>query len=247
MTIPATTIDGLLNRRVTLEQPAKGYRVAIDTVLLAASVPARAGEFILDIGCGVGGASLCVACRVPGLNGLGIDIQAGLVTLFRRNIAANKFATGFEAQEADITQSRPSGLFDHVLMNPPFHEEARHDVSPDPVKQTANSQMATDLGLWIIAGMAALKKGGTLSLIHRSSRLEEILEHLRKDFGAAEILPLLPRRGEGPKRLIIRAQKGGVFAPRPCLPLVLHKEEGGYTEAADAILRECQPLVFQSP
>ncbi len=34
-----TTFDGLLNKRIWLEQPAEGFRIAVDTVLLAAAVP----------------------------------------------------------------------------------------------------------------------------------------------------------------------------------------------------------------
>ena len=42
--IPAVSEDALLGGRVRLRQPVAGYRVAIDPVLLAAAVPAAAGE-----------------------------------------------------------------------------------------------------------------------------------------------------------------------------------------------------------
>ena len=44
--IPQTTEDGFLGGRLSLLQPAKGYRAGIDAVLLAASIPARKGEQI---------------------------------------------------------------------------------------------------------------------------------------------------------------------------------------------------------
>ena len=63
---PATVSEGtLLGGRVKLRQPVAGYRVAIDPVFLAAAVPATAGDRILDIGCGAGAASVCLAARVP--------------------------------------------------------------------------------------------------------------------------------------------------------------------------------------
>ena len=58
------TEDKLLDGRVTLLQPRKGYRVAIDPVLLAAAVPARLGDHVLDLGSGTGAASLCLAARL---------------------------------------------------------------------------------------------------------------------------------------------------------------------------------------
>jgi tRNA1(Val) A37 N6-methylase TrmN6 len=69
----ALTEDTLLGGRVRLRQPASGYRVAIDPVLLAAAVPAVSGETALDIGCGTGAAALCLAVRVPGVRVIGIS------------------------------------------------------------------------------------------------------------------------------------------------------------------------------
>ncbi|MCC7428595.1 MAG: methyltransferase, partial [Alphaproteobacteria bacterium] len=50
--------DRLLGGRVVLRQPVRGYRAAIDPVLLAAFVPARAGEHVLEGGIGAGAAAL---------------------------------------------------------------------------------------------------------------------------------------------------------------------------------------------
>ena len=60
-----TTVDHLLNGRVALEQPRDGYRVAIDPVFLAAAVPAKSGNKILELGVGTGAAALCLLARIP--------------------------------------------------------------------------------------------------------------------------------------------------------------------------------------
>ena len=83
------TDDRLLGGRVALYQPAAGYRAAIDPVLLAASIPAREGETVLEIGAGVGGAALCLAARVPGIVVHGLEIQADLVDVAALNIDRN--------------------------------------------------------------------------------------------------------------------------------------------------------------
>jgi hypothetical protein len=62
---PTFTEDRLLGGRIRLNQPAAGYRVAIDPVFLAAAVPAEPHQLVLDVGCGAGGAMLCLAARVP--------------------------------------------------------------------------------------------------------------------------------------------------------------------------------------
>lgn len=243
----STTLDGILNGRVALEQPVKGYRVAIDTVLLASAVPALRGDRILDLGCGVGGAMICVAARVAGVEGLGLDVQGELVALAYRNIKRNDFASGLEAKVGDAT-SLPSelrGTFDHVLMNPPFHSENGHDVSPDKSKRMANTEKEGDLSLWLRSAEAALKTSGTLTLIHRADREADILLFLGPSFGEIDLLPLLPKESATPKRLIVRARKNAPLVNKRCNPLILHKDPGGYTEEAEALLRGGKDMPFR--
>lgn len=76
-----TTMDTLLNGQILLEQPQEGYRVAIDPIFLAASVPAHSGETVLDIGTGVGAALLCLAHRAPDVRIVGLEIQQELARL----------------------------------------------------------------------------------------------------------------------------------------------------------------------
>ncbi len=244
-----TTLDGMLNRRVALEQPKDGFRVAVDTVLLAASVPARAGERCLDFGCGAGGAMLCLAVRVPGLRITGIELQPELAALCRRNIARNAWAEGLDVREGDVTDLPPALAAewgaDHVFMNPPYHEAARHDVSARADRRIANTEKEGDLARWIAAAARALKTGGMLTLIHRADRLEEIIRWSETHFGGIEILPVLPREGAAAGRVILRAKKGAAPAPpRHARPLVLHGPGGGYTPEADDILRHAQAAGF---
>jgi tRNA1(Val) A37 N6-methylase TrmN6 len=243
----STTLDGILNSRVMLEQPAAGYRIAVDTILLAAAVPALAGDRILDLGCGVGGAMLCVACRVPKIKGLGLEILDELVELCHHNIGRNAFGAGLLVRRDDATSLSPDlqGDFDHVLMNPPYHEEKRHDASPNNLKHVANIEKAGDLALWIKSAEGALKPSGTLTIIHRADRGCEILSLLKSAFGEIEVLPLLPHRGTKPKRMIIRARKDALFMVKECAPLVLHKDTGPYTEETDALLRNCEAALFR--
>ena len=46
----ALTRDALLGGKLHLWQPQKGYRAGVDPVLLAATVPAQAGDSLLDLG-----------------------------------------------------------------------------------------------------------------------------------------------------------------------------------------------------
>jgi tRNA1(Val) A37 N6-methylase TrmN6 len=236
----AVTEDGLLGGRVRLLQPKHGYRVAVDAVLLAAATDAQPGERVLDLGAGVGAVGLCLANRVPGCRIVGIELQAPLVELAERNAQLNGMSDRVRTIRHDLAQPLTSdlGLFDHVATNPPYLPAAVADPSPDPIKALATVESSADLARWLeIATTAAT---ATVTLIHRSDRLAEIVAGLERH-GWADIViqPLTPVR-----RVVVRARPSVHTRRREAPPFLLHRPEGGYTEQAEAILRHAAPLAF---
>ncbi len=239
----AATEDRLLGGRVVLRQPAVGYRAAIDPVLLAAAVPAPngAGAHVLDAGCGVGAAALCLAVRRPDCRVVGVEIQPALAALARVNAQATGVADRVTIIAGDIA-STPATLaaasFDHVMANPPFHEVGRHTPPPDAAKALANVERGTTLGDWIDGCHRLLRPTAWLTLIHRADRIDEICARLYSRFGAVEVVPLWPRQGRPARRVIVRARKGVRSPAAVSSGLVLHESDGRYTSEAEAILRD---------
>lgn len=165
--------DGFLGGRLQLLQPVRGYRAATDPVLLAAFTPARPGERVLDLGCGAGTASLCLAARVAGLDLHGIELQPAYARLARRNATDNCVA--LTVHDGDLTRP-PAALkalvFDQVLTNPPFHAGGAVTPPADLGRDQAHREQVP-LGDWIAAGLRRLRPGGHLTLIHRAERLAE--------------------------------------------------------------------------
>ncbi|HET9018931.1 MAG TPA: SAM-dependent methyltransferase, partial [Acetobacteraceae bacterium] len=93
----------LLGGRVHHTQLAEGHRTGIEPVLLAASIPAMHGARVLEGGTGSGAGLLCLAARVQGIAGVGIERDPALAALARANIAANGFA-GLAVLEGDLTK-----------------------------------------------------------------------------------------------------------------------------------------------
>lgn len=237
---PGVSADALLDGHVRLLQPVAGYRVAIDPVLLAAAVPAAAGDAVLDIGCGVGAAALCLAHRLAGARVTGIDSDAALVRLANENIALNGLGDRVQAMSGDLLRPPPRlepGSFDHVMANPPFLLADRVTAPAHPGRKTAQLEGAADLAAWVRFALAMLRAKGSFTLIHRADRLDAVLAQLSGRAGDIAVLPLWPGLGKPAKRVLVRARKGVATPLRLLAGLVLHEADGRFTEAADAVLR----------
>jgi len=231
--------ETFLGGRVRVTQPQTGFRSGLDAVMLAAAVPASAGQTALELGSGAGTASLCLAARVPGLAVTGVEIDESLVTLSCENAATNGVDATFTT--ADIFALPPALKrdFDHVLANPPFHGEGQ--VSPDAARATALMDGGA-LQDWLRVGLQRTVSGGYFTVILRADRLNEALAALPQKGVCA--YPLWPRAGEAPKRVIVQARKGSA-APFALLPgLVLHQADGAWTSETDAVLRRGTALAL---
>ena len=240
--------DALLGGRLRFFQPRHGYRVAIDPVLLAAATAVPGDASVLDAGTGSGAAALCLAARCTGVRVTGIEREAGLLALARRNVAANDLSARVALVAGDLL-APPASLrapsFDAVMTNPPFHPAAA--ASRPATASRAAAHLATVApAVWFRACLARLRPGGELTLIHRAVALDAILAALDGRAGAVRICPLWPKAGVAARRVLVAARKGA-RGPLRLLPgLVLHEADGRFTPAADAIFRQGAELPLQA-
>jgi tRNA1(Val) A37 N6-methylase TrmN6 len=163
--------------------------------------------------------------------------------LARRNIAANGF-TGLQVLHGDLAALRPEGTFDHAFANPPWHAAAG-TASPDPDREAARRAAAGLFALWAARLAAPLRHRGTLSFVVAAAVLPDCLAAMTQaGCGSPTVLPLWPKPERAARLLLLRAVKGGRGPCRLLPGLLLHRPEGGYTEAAEAVLRDGAALPF---
>jgi tRNA1(Val) A37 N6-methylase TrmN6 len=236
----AVTEDAVLDGRVRLAQPARGYRAGLDAALLAAACDARAGERVIEPGCGAGGALLAAAARREGAAFVGVERDPEALALAQANIVRNGLEARVEAVAGDVGLGfRALGLapFDAALANPPFFDDPAALRGPAPERRGA--WLADDgLAAWLQFLSKAVTEGGTITLIHRADRLADILTGLQPKAGAFQVRAIQPFADAPAKRVLVRAVKTGK-APLRLLPaLVLHERDGGrHSAQAEAILR----------
>ena len=188
-------------------------------MLLAAAIPARPGDRVLEAGTGAGAGLMCLAARVPGITGIGVELDPAMADLARRNVAANGLP-GLEIRTGDIC-TLPLEGFDHAFANPPWHD-AGSTASPLPRRRLAKQAEDGELGAWMAALCRAVRPGGTVTLILPAASAAALGAHL----------PLLPKPGRPPKLALIRLGRELHAAP-----VILHQEDGSYTPQIEAVLR----------
>lgn len=238
-----TTHDTLLGGRVLLEQPrARGLRAGLDAVLLAAAVPARAGERVVEAGCGSGAGFLCLATRIPGLRVVAVEREASLAALADANARGNGVAA--EVVRGDVAErglGSRLGPVRHGFANPPYWPGGT--APPETLRARATHEQGAALEDWAAFLAAAIEVGGTATLILPAARFDAGVSALRgSGFGALTLLPLAPRAGMPAKRVLVQGRRGGRGPARVLPPFTLHGADGAFTAEAEAVLRDAAAL-----
>ena len=238
------TEDAILGGRVRIRQPARGYRVNVDTLLLAATLPdARiGGGRVAEPCCGVAAALLAVATgckREGGIEFVGIERDPLYARLARENVDLNGQAHRMNIVEADALDPHVDfGMFDRVLFNPPY--DSADEGRPPAEDKRAAFIADCPVGDWIKVWSNRMTAHSNLTLIHRAHRLGEILAALEGRLGGVEVFPVRPTADAKARRVIVRAHKGSRAPLKLFAGIDLHPADDSkdkYTPQAEAILR----------
>lgn len=238
--------DGhLLGGRVIYRQPVTGFRSGIEPVLLAASVPARAGEYVLEAGTGAGAALLCLSARIASVRATGVEINAMMAELAVANAGANGFSC-VEVIADRIETAVLDRAFDHAMANPPYHQLAG---TPSPVASRETAKRGSDalMVAWIGRLTGAVRDRGSLTLIVPAGMVPACLAAMDQCRCPCTILfPLWPKAGRAAKLVLLRGVKNARTPMRLTSGLVLHNPDGSFTVAAKAILLGGAALTLDS-
>ncbi len=236
------TEGGLLGNRLIYKQLQDGHRSGFEPVLLAACVPAQAGETVLEVGTGAGSALLCLGARVPGVRGVGVEREAALVELAAENFRINNLHDFSAIQGNAAALPFASQSFAHVLANPPWFNVAG-TASPDAKRDSAHRATPDLLAVWIAELGRVVRPKGSICLILPAASFAVAASQLRASkCGGISLIPLWPRAGQAAKMVILTATKASRAADKVHPGLVLHDDQG-ITPQAQAILRDGAALI----
>jgi tRNA1Val (adenine37-N6)-methyltransferase len=135
-----TTRDTLYAGSLTLEQPARGYRFNVDSLLLADFAGEKRATLCVDLGAGVGTVALALHHLGRARRVELVELDPDIAAIAGRNLALAGAPGDVHAH--DVANGLPRALrqrADLVVSNPPFFDPAAHRPASDPRAQRARS------------------------------------------------------------------------------------------------------------
>ncbi len=235
------TVDEILGGRLRMIQKKRGYRFSLDALLLAHFAALQEGDDLIDLGTGGGIIALVLAKRVRCGRVLGIDIQAELVAIAKRNVVLNGLAGQIEIRRGDVR--RPEFLcepqsFSAAVFNPPYRRLRSGRMNPDSEKAVARHEIAGTVEDFLAAAVYALRPEGRVYAIYPATRMVQLLARMRDFRIEPKRLRLVHSRPGGSGTFVlVEGVKEGREGLKVLMPLFIHEEQGGYTSEMTEIFR----------
>ncbi len=233
---PGERLDDLLTHQLKIIQSPELFSFSLDAVLLArfAAVPPKGR--ILDLCTGNGVIPMLLTTRTEATVD-GIEIQPRLADMARRSVGINNLDKRIHIIEGDLREWKPAGeLYDTVTVNPPYLPVASGDRKTNVHQAMARHEIGCKLEDVIAACARSVKVGGRVAMVHRPSRMADIVDLMRRyRLEPKRIRFVHPRRDAEANMILIEGTRDGRPEVRLLPPLIVYEEDGEYTRELLAV------------
>jgi tRNA1Val (adenine37-N6)-methyltransferase len=208
------TVDGLFDGQLICHQHRHGYRFSVDAVLLAHFCPVCAGGSILDLGCGSGIIGLILLYCYQDILVTGLEIQAGLAGLAKKNIQANHWVDRMNIVQGDARQPGrflAAESFDLVVCNPPYRATGSGRINRADEAAIARHELKATLDDMVSAAFFAVRNRCPVCFVYPAGGMARLLTALeQKNFAVKRVQPVYSYIGSDQASLVlVEAVKNG--------------------------------------
>ena len=226
-------LDDVLGYDLKIYQNSSYFSFSLDSIILAnyANIRLR-DKNIVDFCTGNGVIPLIVSKRTKN-NIVGVEIQEKLTLLATKSVEYNKLTDRITIVNEDVNEfsSRHLNEFDLVLCNPPYFKvEDKSSFNESYEKMIARHEITFNLEDLCKCCKKVLKDNGNLYIVHRSDRLIDIIETLRKhNLEPKRIRFVYENVSKESTLVLVEAQKCGCVGLKVDSPIILYNLDGTET------------------
>ena len=229
---PNERLDDLQREGFKIIQNKEYFCFGMDAVLLCGFASVKTGERVIDLGTGNGVIPILMMGHYGAGTYTGLEIQPGNVDMARRSAAYNHIEDRLEFVLGDIKEASTifgGASYDVVTTNPPYMKSGL--VNPKSEKAIARHEILCTLEDVVREASKLLKDGGRFYMVHRPSRINEILSTMQQYRIEPKRMQFVhPHVDKESNMVLVEGIRGG----RPQMivepPLVIYGEDGAYTE-----------------
>ena len=235
-------LDDLHRCGYMIIQDPERFCFGIDAVLLSGFCNVAKGDKVLDLGAGTGVIPILLAAKTKASQLVGVEIQEESADMAKRSVLYNKLTERVSIIHGDLKEVETlieRHSFDIVTTNPPYVKVGSGASGELSAKAVARHELAMSLDECIRAAAYALKFGGKLYMVHRPTRLADIICTLRAHkLEPKQVRFVQPYANKDPNLVLIEARSGGGAELRVMPPLVVYEADGTYTN-------ECYEIYYK--
>lgn len=217
-------------------QNPEWFSFSLDSVLLPNFVTLNKDvRNILDLGTGNAPIPMILSTLTEKANIYGIEIQKDVFEMAEESVKINKLENRIKLINDDmkkLDQYFEANFFDVIVSNPPYFKlEELSKKNEDEHKTIARHEEKITLSELVKIAKKYLKNNGVFAMVHRSDRLIEIIEEMRKNnIEPKKIQLIYPKKNTNSNMVLIEGKKNGNPGLIIKEPLYIHDENGEYLE-----------------
>ena len=234
-------INDLLDFNKKIVQDTDYFNFSLDSVLLVNFCDIRKNYKILDICSGNCPIPLMLESKVNNKI-YACEIQKEIYELGLESIKLNDLEERIDLLNMDakeLTKKFETDTFDLITCNPPYFKSNEKSIKNDnDIKSNARHELLINLEDIFKVSRKLLKNNGKLVMVHRTERLDEIIELSKKyNLNIKRIQFIYPKENEESNMIIIEAHKNGKEGLKVLPPIIVHDSKGNYKKEIEEMFR----------
>lgn len=230
------TINDLVNfNNIKIYQNKDYFNFSLDSILLPNFVILNnKTKKILDLCTGNIPIPLILSKKTKALI-YGVEIQKEIFDLAEKTLKINNLENQIiliNKDAKELVNDFETDIFDLITCNPPYFKNSNTSIKNNNyIKSIARHEILIKLEDIMNISKKLLKNNGSLSLIHRTDRLIDIIILMRQNnIEPKRIRFIYPKAGKESNLVLIDGRKNGKLGLKILDSLIVHEQNGNYSK-----------------